>query len=204
MVQELKTEKAAQLAAFKEAKDPINTIKDFVLDHEKAVIKELDAALATLDATDRAYQAKAREEARKEQERLQNIERERARKEAEAEAKRLEALAAKKRGEAKQELKREAEQVRTAPPAVSTVTVEPKIAAGPGLPARRQNWKARVVDEKKLWQAVLDGKVTRACFVLDQKFLDGQAGLLKDKMNDAPAPFPGVEAYDDGKLAAGR
>jgi hypothetical protein len=200
---EWRQEVATRESGFELIKKPLNLLKAIVMDREHKSIDPITAAMDDIGKKVRTYERDEEERARKEQERIDREEREKARLAAEAEAKRLEAEAKKAKGPEKQELKREAEMVRNAPPVPLTTTVVQTRTATVSTVARRENWKARPVAgltdaqaDEQLWQAVLAGKVSRAAFVRDQSWLDGQAKLNQTKMNVDPRPVPGFEAYD--------
>jgi DNA segregation ATPase FtsK/SpoIIIE-like protein len=208
-VKQLKAEKAERERQFKEGiKDFLNGVKAGVMSMEHEAVDDLQAAITHIDNVTRRYEADERERARVEEEKRRKAEEERLKKERDAQAKAAREAAAKAKGPEKQELKREAEIIASTPITVNpaAVAVAPRLADVAGV-GRRKNWKSRVKDGgAALWKAVLAGRVTNQCFVLNTAYLDSQAKALEDQFNavnpiTGETPFPGVEAYNDDKLA---
>jgi hypothetical protein len=195
-VKQLKAEKAERERQFKEGlKDYLNGVKAGVMKMEHEATDDLAKAIALLDDKARKYEADERERVRQEEEKRRRAEEERLKKERDAQAKAAREAAAKAKGPEKQELKREAEIIASTPITVNpaAVTVAPRLAEVTGGVA-------------KLWQAVIAGRVTSACFIVDQSFMDQQAKAMEEKFNavnpvTGETPFPGFEAFNDDKLA---
>jgi hypothetical protein len=209
-VKQLKAEKAERERQFKEGlKDYLNGVKAGVMKMEHEATDDLAKAIALLDDKARKYEADERERVRQEEEKRRRAEEERLKKERDAQAKAAREAAAKAKGPEKQELKREAEIIASTPITVNpaAVTVAPRLAEVAGV-GRRKNWKSRPLTGgvAKLWQAVIAGRVTSACFIVDQSFMDQQAKAMEEKFNavnpvTGETPFPGFEAFNDDKLA---
>jgi hypothetical protein len=87
------------------------------------------------------------------------------------------------------------EEVVSAPVVVVAEAVAPTYQKASGV-SRRDNWKARVTDVKKLAKAVAAGKVPVEYILPNQQALDNRAKADQTTMN-----VPGVESYDDPVIA---
>lgn len=128
-----------------------------------------------------------------EQERLRRAEEARLRDIAEKERQRLERQAAKAAEQGKAE---KAEDLRERAESMPVPVVAHRAPQVAGI-STRENWSAEVTSLRELLQGVLDGKVPEVAVIADMKVLNAQARSLKDAMN-----YPGVKAVCEKGISA--
>lgn len=166
-------------ATFKPIKQKFDAAKKEVLDQEKAADKPLIEAEMYIKPLIAGYLA--------EQERIRKAEEEKLREEArkQEEDRRLqEAVAAEQNGN-----KEEAEAIIEAPVQAPPVVVPKTVPKVEGI-SMRENWKFRIVDEKK---------IPRDFLKVDEVKIGQYVRAMKSAGN-----IPGVEIYNEANIGAGR
>lgn len=166
-------------ATFKPIKQKMDAAKKEVLDQEKAADKPLLEAEAWIKPLISGYLIE-QERIRKEEE---NRLREQARKE-EEERQLQAAIEAEQNGS-----KEEAEEIISAPVQAAPVVVPKTVPKVAGI-SQRENWKFRIVDEKK---------IPREFLKVDEVKIGAYARAMKSAGN-----IPGVEIYNEATIGAGR
>lgn len=128
-----------------------------------------------------------------EQERLRRAEEARLRDLAEKERQRLERQAAKADEQGKAEKAEDLREQAESLPVPVVAHSAPQVA---GI-STRENWSAEVTDMRALLQGVIDGKVPEVAVIADMKVLNAQARALKSAMN-----YPGVKAVCEKGISA--
>jgi hypothetical protein len=166
-------------ATFKPIKQKMDAAKKEVLDQEKAADKPLLEAEAWLKPLISNYLIEQEKARKAEEDRLREI----ARKE-EEERQLQAAIEAEQNGS-----KEEAEEIISAPVQAAPVVVPKTVPKVAGI-SQRENWKFRIVDEKK---------IPREFLKVDEVKIGSYVRAMKSAGN-----IPGVEIYNEATIGAGR